>query len=679
MAPKKDEGIFASFKDEDQYYADFKQKLYDGFHAQKTDLDKLSYIMELSAMASDLAIIRARLMKVPSAVDRDDYKNEEEYQQALEREKERNKIEFFSEEEKKDLEFSDSRQAGTLEKIVNEAMGECYKQYKENRKDSNLELGVVGILKGQSAISAGKHFKELQESDLLKGDPNRDLKLKYIAGNTEGVVHYAVNGSVSQMEGNVMAKGDIGAEYGPDIEKTPLGNVEALKKMTVGQLLGHFHLSNEVYQGTLKELSKDSGREGKDVRNDNAYSLLMDLYEKSEEYEIDCKNRPDMTQEQKDKNMIRHVQNSRFWRPEQYSRRMHGMQMYEAIRTDVEKDCCPVGLSILGAAYTNELYKKYDSEELDSDQVHQELDPIIQKDRVKRFKQRLRHYDELLEKAQKPLQMDREEPYAQMFPTVDRADKSYDNYIRLHSGVYALNTKQSYKELMAKVLAAEALKNSGQAFSVKKVRNMAKNIQKMPALQNLKNDEIVAALSTDPQKLKDLQQSVYRASYAVKPENAGKYVADMKKLQASMMSSKKRSPEYQKFASAVAEVAKLKPGSEGFEAASLKANEALLKSIDVYSRDKEKVRFSSDGVARFDNAMDALSIMKDNIPGIGEVIDTRVSAINKTRKAESADHKDHLDLTKYGAERAQKEYAKRTGQPAQEKEPVKDEDGPVLS
>ena len=208
---------------------------------------------------------------------------------------------------------------------------------------------------------------------------------------------------------------------------------------------------------------------------------------------------------------------------------------------------------------------------------------------------------------------------------------------------------------------------------------MAKSIQKLPALQGLKNDEIMAALSTDPRKLKDIQQSIYLDSFAVKPENAGKYIEDMKKLQSAMMSSKDRSPEYQAFTAAVAEVAKLKPGSEGFEAASRKANEALLKSINVYSRDKEKVRFSDDGVARFDNTMDAMSIMKDNIPGIGEVIDARVDAINKARNAESADHKDHLDLKNYGAAHAQEEYAKRTGRQAQEKVKNTNESEPVLS
>ena len=679
MAPKKDKGIFASFKDEDQYYADFKQKLYDGFHAQKTNLDKLSYIMELSAMASDLAIIRARLKKVPSEVNREDYDSEEEYRQALEQETERNKNEFFSEEEKAELGFSDQEQAKRLEKIVNDTLDDCYRQYKLDRKESDLEQGVMGILRGQTAVSAGKYFKELQESDLLKDDPNRDLKLQYIAGSTEGLPYHSVGGGIQGMQTSTMMGAAFDSEFGPDIEKTPLGNVEALKKMTVGQLLGHFHLANNVYEEILTGFAKETEREKETVRNANAYEILMETYERSSTYKNDRELNPNKTQQEKEKDMIGFVKNSRFRKGEQASRRIHGMKMYEAIRTDEELSLYPTGLSIIDADYSKGLAKKYDSEELDSDQLHRELDPIVRKGRAGRFKQRLRHYDEQLEKAQKPLHMDREEPYAQMFPPVNKADKSYDNYIRLHSGVYAMNTKRDYKELLAKVLAAEALKNSGQAFSVKKVRQMAKSIQKLPALQNAKNDEIVAALSTDPQKLKDLQQSVYLASFAVKPENAGKYVEDMKKLQASMMSSRKRSPEYQKFASAVAEVARLKPGSEGFEAASRKANEALLKSINVYSQDKEKVRFLDDGVARFDNTMDALSIMKDNIPGISDVIDARVSAINKTRKAESVDHKDHLDLTKYGAERAQAEYAKRTGQPAEEKEQVKVEDGPVLS
>ena len=527
MAPKKDEGIFASFKDEDQYYADFEQKLYDGFHAQKTDLDKLCYIMELSAMAMDLSTISWRLNEAEPDVYRGDYDSDEEYQQALEREKERNKIEFFSEEEKKDRGFSDSKQAGKLQNIVRNAMDDCYRQYKENRKESDLELGVMGILHGQSAVSAGKYFKELQESDLLKDDPNRDLKLEFIAGSMEGAPHHAISGSLQGMENSVTMEGAFGTEFGPDIEKTPLGNMEALKKMTVGQLLGHFHLANDAYEDSLTGLAKDSGRDREAVQKAKAYDVLMDAYEKSSAYKNDLTLQPNMTQQEKEKKMLVFVRHNRFRGGEMTSRRKHGMQMYEATRTDEDRSFFTTGLGINNADYSKGVAKKLKREELDFDQMHRELDPIIQKDRVKRFKQRLRHYDEQLEKAQKPLHMDREEPYAQMSPTVDRADKSYDNYIRLHSGVHALNTKQSYKELLAKVLAAEALKNSGQAFSVKKVRNMAKSIQKLPALQNLKNDEIVAALSTNPQKLKDMQQSLYRASYAVKPENAGKYVEDM--------------------------------------------------------------------------------------------------------------------------------------------------------
>lgn len=128
----------------------------------------------------------------------------------------------------------------------------------------------MGIMRGTAAVDAGKHYKELQESDLLKGDPNRDLKLQYIVGNTEGAVHHAVSGGVMDMEGDVTMGGSFGGEFGTNIKKTPLGKVETLKKITVGQLLDSFHLTDEVYQNRLKELAEDSRRK-KDVRNDNAW------------------------------------------------------------------------------------------------------------------------------------------------------------------------------------------------------------------------------------------------------------------------------------------------------------------------------------------------------------------------------------------------------------------------
>ena len=686
MAPKKDGVSFARFKDDPQYYADFKQKIYNGYQAQKTDLDKFSYIMELSAMARDLLDINGRLQKPNRNIS--DFDSEEEYRKQLENDE----IEYLSDEEKKELGFTDRKQVSKLNSIVDEAVLDFYQQYKQNRKESDLEQGVAGVMRGQAIAAAGKHFKELQDSDLLKDDPDRDLKLQRIVGQTEGTDHHSIDGAVKDMETTLTMRTAFGDEFSPDIKMTPLGNVGTLKKMTIGQVLDDFHLTDEVYERTLKSLAENTGREAmksEDVRKINAYELLMDEYENTTHYKNNLKlsslpegnpdRRPKMTQKEKEENMIDHVRNNFFRKQEVVSRRIHAMQMYGATRPDEERKNNPVGLDIINGEYSKGFSGKYLDHLLDPDQVNQQLNPIIQKGRVERFKKRLQHHDELLEEAQKPLRMDRKEPYAQMFPPVNRSEKSYDNYIRLHSGIHVMNTKQNYRELLAKVLAAEAMKNSGQSFDVKKVRHMAKSIQKLPALQKLKNDEIVAALSTDPQRLKDMQQTVYLDSFTVKPENAAKYIEDMRTLQKSMMTSKDRSPEYQKFTAAVEEVAKLKPGSKDFADASRKANEALLKSINIYSRDKEKVRTFDGGVARFDNTMDALSIMKAHIPGIKDVIDARVDAINKTRGAESVDHKDHLDLSKYGAGRAQTEYEKRTGQPAQEKEQIKDDVGPILS
>ena len=71
MAPKKENVTFASFADDQQFYEGFRQKLYDGFLAQKIDLDKISFIIELSVLQRGLVDIGLRLNR-PDDLQRED-------------------------------------------------------------------------------------------------------------------------------------------------------------------------------------------------------------------------------------------------------------------------------------------------------------------------------------------------------------------------------------------------------------------------------------------------------------------------------------------------------------------------------------------------------------------------------------------------------------------------------
>ena len=73
---------------------------------------------------------------------------------------------------------------------------------------------------------------------------------------------------------------------------------------------------------------------------------------------------------------------------------------------------------------------------------------------------------------------------------------------------------------------------------------------------------------------------------------------------------------------------------------------------------KERLHFYDDGVARFDNSMEALSIMNDNVPGMKNVINSAVSKINKERKVIAGDE-EYLSLQDYGADNAEAKRIER--------------------
>ena len=95
---------------------------------------------------------------------------------------------------------------------------------------------------------------------------------------------------------------------------------------------------------------------------------------------------------------------------------------------------------------------------------------------------------------------------------------------------------------------------------------------------------------------------------------------------------------------------------------------------DIGCSDRMIVR-RNDGVERFDNTLDALGILYKNVPALRPRIEELVNRTNKVRGAEDPNHKDHVDISNYGAERALKANMNRAykAQGKKVEEPKKDE------
>ena len=92
------------------------------------------------------------------------------------------------------------------------------------------------------------------------------------------------------------------------------------------------------------------------------------------------------------------------------------------------------------------------------------------------------------------------------------------------------------------------------------------------------------------------------------------------------------------------------------------ANLAIIQAIQKYAKGKEAVRTSTAGQDRFDNMLDALSIVSKYTNGSGEEMNPNLKPIlqkiNKKRGADERINPSQFEQ-KYGAARATKSYNKR--------------------
>ena len=84
----------------------------------------------------------------------------------------------------------------------------------------------------------------------------------------------------------------------------------------------------------------------------------------------------------------------------------------------------------------------------------------------------------------------------------------------------------------------------------------------------------------------------------------------------------------------------------------MRANQTMLNTVKDYAAGKKSVRFWDSGKERFNNCMDSLAILKKHIPGMRQETQAIQDRVNEVRNV-SPDHKDYLDLSQYGAARAE--------------------------
>ena len=240
---------------------------------------------------------------------------------------------------------------------------------------------------------------------------------------------------------------------------------------------------------------------------------------------------------------------------------------------------------------------------------------------------------------------------------VDKSGKpnEYDRYISSHTGEKMGSTKEKMVDNLAKIYAAHLLKRGNNKFSVSKIHLYMNSMKDNLVLAELSQEELQNCLET-PEKAINKVESIRKELYSIKPVDYEAYCSDMKKLLNNMKDSKGRSPEYKDLVRCVERAANLqnKEFGDEFSKETAYTQSAFLLSFAItnYTKGKKSVRTFEGGRERFDNALDAASILTKYAEGSNKRIGQIVNRINKVRNAEK-NKDDAVDLNKYGAQRAQ--------------------------
>lgn len=244
-----------------------------------------------------------------------------------------------------------------------------------------------------------------------------------------------------------------------------------------------------------------------------------------------------------------------------------------------------------------------------------------------------------------------------------KVDAKYNEYLVKHTGEDVISDDmEKNADTLSRAMAASMLGKSKAVskYSESRIEDTAKRIREVLRVSEMDNNAMKIALQK-PEYVEMAVKVQVKSLYV--PQNSNKLINDMKKLGDNMMSDKGRTTEYQNLVTAVKNLGKLSSDKENDPVLTEQTTAAgyeVLRAVENYTKGKKSIRFSDDGKDRFDNALDALGILYKHLPRLRPQIDIMVERINIVRKSQDPAHKNHVDINKYGADRAEQAMKRRS-------------------
>mgnify|MGYP006988835907 CR=1 FL=1 len=257
---------------------------------------------------------------------------------------------------------------------------------------------------------------------------------------------------------------------------------------------------------------------------------------------------------------------------------------------------------------------------------------------------------------------------------------SYEQYIRLHTGFGVCSSGASRKsDCLAKAMAANALHKRNAAFSLDSIHSLAELIKERPEFKRIKGDDnTLDKALVDSVGINDMTNELFGKPYLVPDNSLERYIEKMNKLSKNIMPKTGRSREYRAFYDAVKSIGDMKGRFDlSLKQDKMAAGELvkeynlnLINTIQVYIKDKEKVRSSEGGKERFNNVLDTLAVFSGNVPKLKDTINKMIVNINRIRDAKIGSGK-YVNLSDYGVSRAVKANETRMKKEAAKAKPAR--------